>query len=78
MKNSLRVKLRVTNINTTVQCACWLVNFFIYLKKNSPIFRESRDEEMLRQRSKNIDYDEGITVGGRLEQGSTVSPLQVH
>ena len=65
--------LRVTHIITAV----W--QFFLKLiLKNSPIFRESRDEEMLRQRSKNIDYDEGITLGGRLEQGSTVSPLQVY
>jgi len=39
--------------------------------------RNSRDDEdLLRRRSKTGDFDEGFTMGGRLEQISKVSPLQ--
>lgn len=39
--------------------------------------RSARDEDdMLRRRSKGQEFDDSITLGGRLEHGATVSPLQ--
>lgn len=38
--------------------------------------RSVRDDDIDRQRGAEDDYEDRITMGGRLEQGSTVSPLQ--
>ena len=51
------------------------------VKKSNFILRRVEDDRRRREedvgRRREDDYDERITMGGRMEQGSKVSPLQV-